>query len=146
MSDVIGMINYPSQRRALAGRGVTLIGDAGLVADYLWGVGCGWAFQSAEWLVDATAADLLRRQDLTRPLRRYARRMRRQLGPHHTMISDYATGRPFNALERLLRGRRRAAAPVPVPPPRTTAAGGANTASQPASEPAAEPAAAGGSA
>jgi flavin-dependent dehydrogenase len=172
VSDVIGMINYPSQRRALAGRGVTLVGDAGLVADYLWGVGCGWAFQSAEWLVDATAADLLRDQDLTRPLRRYARRMRRRLGTHHAMMSDYATGRPFNAVERLLwssatvddevavtlgaigarmtsplrilrpgmlgrmlLARRRAAAPVRIPPPRTAGPASATAANEEAVEP-----------
>ncbi|MDQ1636194.1 MAG: hypothetical protein QOJ32_3003 [Frankiaceae bacterium] len=156
VSDVIGMINYPLHRRRVTGRGVTLVGDAALVADYLWGVGCGWAFQSAEWLVDATAADLLRSRDPSPALRSYARRIRRRLGPHHTMTSDYATGRPFTALERLLwssatvddevaaalgavgarsaspltvlkpmmvarmvRARRRAAAPVNLPPART---------------------------
>lgn len=102
VSDVIGMINYTLHRRSVTGRGVTLVGDAALVADYLWGVGCGWAFQTAEWLVDATAADLLRSKDPSPALRSYARRIRRGLGPHHALTSDYATGRPFNALERLL--------------------------------------------
>ena len=73
-----------------------------MATDPLWGVGCGWAFQSAEWLVDLTATDLLRSKDPSPALRRYARRLRRQLGPHHSMTSDYATARPFNALERLL--------------------------------------------
>jgi flavin-dependent dehydrogenase len=102
VSDVIGLINYPMHRRSVTGRGVTLAGDAALVADYLWGVGCGWAFQSAAWLVDATADDLRRRRDPSPALKGYARQLRRKLVPHHSMTSDYATGRPFNALERLL--------------------------------------------
>jgi hypothetical protein len=26
------------------------VGDAAIAADPMWGVGCGWAFQSGEWL------------------------------------------------------------------------------------------------
>ena len=102
VSDVIGVINYPGQLRRAAGDGVALVGDAAIVADYLWGVGCGWAMQSAEWLVDATSAPLLRGRDVRAAARRYSWTLRRRLGPHNMLISDYASGRPFNALERLL--------------------------------------------
>jgi flavin-dependent dehydrogenase len=101
VSDMIGMINYPGHRRRAAGDGVALVGDAALVADYLWGVGCGWALQSAEWLVDATAAPLLRHEDPDPGAARYARRHKRRLAPHYLLISDFATGRPFNAFDRL---------------------------------------------
>jgi flavin-dependent dehydrogenase len=102
VSDVIGSINYPGHRRRPAGDGVALVGDAAISADFLPGVGCGWALQSAEWLVDATAYALLRGEDVNAGTKRYARRLGRRLGPHYALISDYATGRPFNALERLL--------------------------------------------
>ena len=32
--------------------GLALVGDAALATDPLFGVGCGWAFQTAEWLAD----------------------------------------------------------------------------------------------
>lgn len=96
------MINYPGQLRRPAGDGVALVGDAAIVADYLWGVGCGWALQTAEWLVDATATPLLRGRDVRAAARRYSWTLRRRLGPHYMLIADYASGRPFNALERLL--------------------------------------------
>ncbi|MDQ1635452.1 MAG: hypothetical protein QOJ32_2261 [Frankiaceae bacterium] len=102
VSDVFGVINYPGHIQRAAGHGVALSGDAAIVADYLWGVGCGWALQTAEWLVDGTAGPLLRGGDVERGLVRYRRKVRNQLGPHYLMISDYASGRPFNALERLL--------------------------------------------
>ena len=43
------------------------MGDAALTADPLFGVGCGWAFQSAEWLVEETgsAAELLESAPVT---------------------------------------------------------------------------------
>jgi len=39
--------------------GMALVGDAALAIDPLWGVGCGWALQSAEWLADSVAPALV---------------------------------------------------------------------------------------
>jgi flavin-dependent dehydrogenase len=102
VSDVIGVVNYPGLRRPPATPGLALIGDAAMSIDYMWGVGCGWALQSAEWLVDATAPRLAAGGEVGRGTAAYARRHKRSLGPHYSMMADYATGRPFNALERLL--------------------------------------------
>ena len=33
--------------------GLALVGDAALAIDPLWGVGCGWALQSAQWLAQS---------------------------------------------------------------------------------------------
>ena len=49
----MGMIEYPNLHRNVSKLGLALIGDAALSIDPLWGVGCGWALQSAEWLAGA---------------------------------------------------------------------------------------------
>jgi menaquinone-9 beta-reductase len=105
VSDVIGTRDYPSiTRKRIAAPGVALVGDAAMVGDPLWGVGCGWAMQSAGWLAGA-ATGALRSRDhdgVDKATVRYARRHRRRLGPHQFLAADYSTGRPFNRLERLL--------------------------------------------
>ncbi len=80
--------------------GLALVGDAALAIDPLWGVGCGWAFQSSEWLADSVIPALQGGEPLKRGLARYRRRHRRQLGGHATMIYDYAGGRRFTKLEK----------------------------------------------
>jgi flavin-dependent dehydrogenase len=82
--------------------GLALVGDAALAIDPLWGVGCGWALQSAEWLADSVSPALASSEPLDAGLRRYRRRHARALRGHAAMIYDYAGGRKFNAPERLL--------------------------------------------
>jgi 2-polyprenyl-6-methoxyphenol hydroxylase-like FAD-dependent oxidoreductase len=82
--------------------GLALVGDAALAIDPLWGVGCGWALQSAEWLADSVSPALAGSQPLARALKRYRRRHARALRGHATMIYGYAGGRRFDAAERLL--------------------------------------------
>jgi 2-polyprenyl-6-methoxyphenol hydroxylase-like FAD-dependent oxidoreductase len=81
--------------------GLALVGDAALAIDPLWGVGCGWAFQSGEWLADSVAPALLGSEPLSRGLGRYRRRHRRGLSGHAAMMYNYAGGRKFNAFEKL---------------------------------------------
>ena len=102
ISKPVGRIDAPNVRRPAAARGMAFVGDAALATDYIWGVGCGWAFQSAEWLADATSRTLLRGDDLEPALAGYRRRHRRELSAHHWTICDYATGRRFNPVELLL--------------------------------------------
>jgi 2-polyprenyl-6-methoxyphenol hydroxylase-like FAD-dependent oxidoreductase len=82
--------------------GLALVGDAALAIDPLWGVGCGWALQSAEWLADSVSPALARSEPLEAGLKRYRRRHARGLRGHAAMIYDYAGGRKFSAAERLL--------------------------------------------
>jgi len=82
--------------------GLALIGDAALATDPLFGVGCGWALQSAEWLSDAVGPGLRGEEPLERGLKRYRRRHRRELRMHAFQIHDYATGRRLNGRERRL--------------------------------------------
>lgn len=102
VSPIIGKVKMPNLQRTPTAPGLALVGDAALATDPLWGVGCGWAFQTAEWLADSVAPALRGEEPLARGLARYRARHRRGLGAHAFMIHDYATGRRFNPVERLL--------------------------------------------
>ena len=111
VSDVMGKLSMPNKMRPAAVPGLAFAGDAAIAADPLFGVGCGWAFQTAEWLAETTRDALMDRGDLDAALGRYRRAILRRLGPHHIQMSDYSTGRPISASERLMF---RAAARDPV--------------------------------
>ncbi|MFK0222651.1 NAD(P)/FAD-dependent oxidoreductase [Streptomyces vinaceus] len=98
----IGTVDYPLHTREPTAPGVALIGDAALTSDPLWGVGCGWALESAKWLTEAVAAAAAGRGDLDRSLAAYARTHRRRLRGHQSMAADFAKARPFNPVERLV--------------------------------------------
>ena len=55
-SKLLGKLELTNAIRPAARPGIAFVGDAALCGDPFWGIGCGWAFQSAEWLADATAA------------------------------------------------------------------------------------------
>jgi 2-polyprenyl-6-methoxyphenol hydroxylase-like FAD-dependent oxidoreductase len=101
-SKVLGKLELPNVFRPAARPGLAFVGDAALAADPLWGVGCGWAFQSADWLVEETSHALDGGGDLDTALEHYRRVHRRRLLPHYLMISDIASGRPINPIERRL--------------------------------------------
>lgn len=105
VSKMIGKLEMPNTTRRPTRPGLAFIGDAAMAADPLWGVGCGWAFQSGEWLADELARPLSRQapdSELNAALERYRRKHRRRLLGHYLMTSDYASGRPFSAIERVL--------------------------------------------
>jgi 2-polyprenyl-6-methoxyphenol hydroxylase-like FAD-dependent oxidoreductase len=87
------------------------VGDSALATDPLFGVGCGWAFQSAEWLVEEAAPALMGHTDLDAALDRYGRTFFRRLAPHHFQIADFSTGRRLRPNEKLVF---RAAARDPI--------------------------------
>jgi flavin-dependent dehydrogenase len=99
---VIGKIEMPNRIRGPIAPGLALVGDAALATDPLFGVGCGFAFQSGEWLADSVSPALRGIEPLEKGLRRYRRRHRLRLGMHARLIHDYATGRKFDRLERLM--------------------------------------------
>src|SRR6185436_2450453 len=55
---VIGKLDMENRLRRPVAPGLALVGDAALAIDPLWGVGCGFAFQTAEWLADSVAPAL----------------------------------------------------------------------------------------
>jgi menaquinone-9 beta-reductase len=101
-SPVLGKLEMPNRVRKQVAPGLALVGDAALATDPLFGVGCGWALQSGEWLADSVAPALRGDEPLERGLERYRRRHVRELRGHSFFIHDYATGRRFNPGERLL--------------------------------------------
>lgn len=102
VAPVTGRVHMPNIRRAPVGRGLALVGDAAVATDPLWGVGCGWAIQTGEWLADALAPAMAGDETLERGLRRYRRRHRAGLLAHVLLIQDYAGGRRLRPPERLM--------------------------------------------
>jgi 2-polyprenyl-6-methoxyphenol hydroxylase-like FAD-dependent oxidoreductase len=94
-SDFVGFANTPNIYRWPVLPGLALIGDAAMASDYIWGVGCGWALQSASSLVDHVAPALKAGTDLRPGLRRYARRHRAELHTQHVQNAA------FSATDRL---------------------------------------------
>jgi flavin-dependent dehydrogenase len=102
VAPVIGKIEMPNRIRGPIAPGLALIGDAALATDPLFGVGCGFAFQSGEWLADSVSPALQEVESMDNCLRRYRKRHRRQLGMHARLIHDYSTGRKFDRIERAM--------------------------------------------
>jgi menaquinone-9 beta-reductase len=99
---MIGKLDLPNVRRPAARPGIAFVGDAAQASDPVWGVGVGFALQSAAWLADELAGALTAGADPDAALERYRRRHRRELVLHHLQTSDFATGREMNVLERAM--------------------------------------------
>lgn len=99
---VMGKLDMTNRMRGPVAPGLALIGDAALAIDPLWGVGCGFAFQTAEWMADAVAPALGGAEPLDAALERYRERHAKGLKGHTAVMLDYASGRRFNAGERLI--------------------------------------------
>jgi flavin-dependent dehydrogenase len=102
VGEIKGKIDMTNVTHTPTAPGLALTGDAAGALDPLWGVGCGFALQSAEWLADSVAPALRGAESLEQGLERYRRRHARGLGGHTRTILDYASGRKLNAPERLL--------------------------------------------
>ncbi|HEY3491466.1 MAG TPA: NAD(P)/FAD-dependent oxidoreductase [Solirubrobacterales bacterium] len=98
----MGKVDMTNRMRRPVAPGLALIGDAALATDPLFGVGCGWAFQSAEWLCDSVRPALEGSEPLEKGLGRYRRRHAKELRGHAFFIHDYSTGRRFNPAERMI--------------------------------------------
>jgi flavin-dependent dehydrogenase len=101
VAPVIGKIEMPNRIRGPVAPGLALVGDAALATDPIFGVGCGFAFQSGEWLADSVSPALRGIESLENGLRRYRIRHRRRLGMHARLIHEYSTGRKFDRTERM---------------------------------------------
>jgi 2-polyprenyl-6-methoxyphenol hydroxylase-like FAD-dependent oxidoreductase len=99
--EVVGKIDMTNVINTPTAPGLALVGDAASAVDPLWGVGCGFALQSSEWLADSVAPALGGAESVDRGLQRYRRRHARGLKGHTREILDYATGRKINAGEKL---------------------------------------------
>jgi menaquinone-9 beta-reductase len=103
VSKVLGKLEIPNVVRTPTQPGLALVGDAAIAADPLWGVGCGWAFQSAEWLSESVGPVLPGgASQVDAALEAYRKRHRAGLAAHEKFCSAYSTGRRFNPMEKLL--------------------------------------------
>ena len=102
VSRSMGMVKFDDYRRPAAWKGVALIGDAALCADPMWGIGIGWALQSAEWLADAVGPAFQRGAALEVCLERYRRMHRERLWGHELFISDAARRGRSNFVDDLI--------------------------------------------
>ncbi|MEY4765693.1 MAG: hypothetical protein RI907_2366 [Pseudomonadota bacterium] len=93
--------DYPNQWRAPVHKGMALVGDAAASMDYLWGVGCGWALQSASWLAQAVGRPSSERERLDADLANYRRQHERDIGRHRFFINDFARRLHINPVEQL---------------------------------------------
>src|SRR5665213_1484812 len=81
---------------------MALVGDALMTLDPLFGLGCGFAFQQAAWLVDSTVDALRRKMPITHSLRRYAGTLGRNMRGHVFLNNDFSRRRNLNAIEHLM--------------------------------------------
>jgi menaquinone-9 beta-reductase len=102
VSKVMGATNLVNRSRPAATNGLAFVGDAALWSDPLWGIGCGWAFQSAEWLAEETAPALAGGGDLARALARYREKHRKKLSGHQRIISDFSAAGSYIPIEKLM--------------------------------------------
>lgn len=105
ISNIIGTTNYPSiTRKRIVAPGVALVGDAAMVGDPLWGTGCAWGFQTAEWLSDAVTDALCcgSDNDIDAAARHYQRQHRRRVLPHQLINIDFAKKLRLNPLHRFI--------------------------------------------
>ena len=102
VDSVMGKVDMTNRMRRPVAPGLALIGDAALATDPLFGVGCGWAFQSAGWLCDSVRPALRGDEPLEKGLARYRRRHAKELRGHAFFIHDYSNGRRFNPAERMI--------------------------------------------
>jgi flavin-dependent dehydrogenase len=101
-----GVTRIVNQWRPAAAPGLAFVGDAATVLDPIWGTGCGFAFLSADWLVESTrpafAAGRNMAAALDRGLRRYRRLHRARTWGHYQHITSFSRVRGPSPLERLL--------------------------------------------
>jgi 2-polyprenyl-6-methoxyphenol hydroxylase-like FAD-dependent oxidoreductase len=100
---IVGKLEMPNVVRQTTSPGLAFVGDAAIAADPLWGVGCGWALQSAEWLAESVGPALSGDAAMVdRALQAYAARHRKGLDAHEKFCSAYSSGKRFNPGEKLL--------------------------------------------
>jgi len=105
VSPLVGYTDYaPLRRPVVPAPGVALAGDAAMTCDPLLAIGCGFALNSATWLVDATLPGLQGEEPLQRGLRRYRRRHHSELAGHARMLDAGALAKAPNPIERLMLG------------------------------------------
>jgi len=101
-SEMLGMRKLNDYWRPAVWKGLALVGDACMSCDPMSGVGCGFAFQAADWLAEEVGPILGAQSATVAALERYRRKHRKFLAGHEYFIQDASNGRPPNLLERMI--------------------------------------------
>lgn len=104
IDQVLTVKDYPNLWRPPVVRGMALVGDAAMSIDYMWGIGCGWAFQSAALLSDNIGAAIAKQRDWCgdAALRHYQRQHAKMFAGHRFLINDFSNRLSLNAIEKLM--------------------------------------------
>ncbi len=98
ITDLRGILKIPLQWRPASAPGIAFVGDAAMVLDPIWGTGCGFAFLSAQWLVEATSSAFGSatgvQSAIDRGLKRYRKKHRAQTWIHYAHIATVAKATP----------------------------------------------------
>ncbi len=104
VGEIKGKVDMTNVEHEPIAAGLALVGDAALATDPLWGIGCGWALQQAEWLGDAVGDALAAGPRGGRGARRRPRPLPPPLAPRAARPS----ARDRRSRERPASERRRA--------------------------------------
>lgn len=102
---IVGKLDLSFQWRNPARAGMALVGDAAFSVDPLYGVGCGWAFESGALLADALGASLSDGAPTRAALRGYRRKVTELIVPHTLQMLGYSRGRALARYERFVMRR-----------------------------------------
>ncbi|TNC79265.1 MAG: hypothetical protein C9356_19980 [Oleiphilus sp.] len=99
--DVLQLYKMPLILRPPAYKGIAFIGDAAMSTDPIWGMGCSWAVQSADWLVSLSADSLRSGEGIEKSLTNYRKYHKKHTRWHFLQIRNYASGRKLYRIEKL---------------------------------------------
>ena len=105
-SKVLGKLDAPNERRRRPATGSRWSATRRSRPTRSGGSGCGWAFQSGEWLAEEVGPALGDEAELDRALKRYARRHRKALAGHNRVAPTYSDGHRFKPGGAALLPRR----------------------------------------
>jgi flavin-dependent dehydrogenase len=102
---IVGRVDMSNQWRNPVNHGAALVGDAAFSIDPLFGVGCGWAFQSGAILADAVGQSLAAGRPLKHALGDFRRKVAMQIIPHTLTMIGYSRGRGLSRMDKFVMRR-----------------------------------------
>ncbi len=97
-----GMLDAPNLYRRPSKPGLALVGDAALTTDFIWGVGCSWAFRSGELLAQRVGPALAEGAPLAPAVQRYVNDHAKMLLPTHRQHELFSDRETLDPMRRFL--------------------------------------------
>ncbi len=102
VGEFVGLLDAPNLYRRPNLPGLALAGDAALATDYVWGQGCGWAFQSGELLARTVGPALAQGHSLDAAVKAYVKDHRRLLYWQHQENQAFSNRLDLDPMRRLM--------------------------------------------